>query len=188
MFFCGKVTATSDKPGIKTTLSMFIPITRWLLINRSDCIMICCHIFEEWPIKALVFFFSFGPFSLSGFPLPFPSQDKGNVKKKSPTLGFFHVHLDPPVVERLVLLSTVGELIVVLLCNFLLMVSASAVRNHKSLLDNLTISTTQSGWKCRRCGTACCDIAFPAFQNGTTWSVSEWMLIQRQFSILFLRL
>ncbi|MEQ2316090.1 hypothetical protein AMECASPLE_029164 [Ameca splendens] len=111
------------------------------------------------------FSFFFFPF---GFPLTFPSQDKRNVKQTVPLWVAFIFTWILLLLGDFFFLSTVGELIVVLLCNFLLMVSASSVCSHKSPLDNLTITASQSGWKCGRCSATCCDIAFPAFQNGTT--------------------
>lgn len=139
------------------------------MINGSDCIMICCQMFEEWPMKASVDFLP----SL-GFFFPYHSfhwhfaLKTENGKQTVPLWVAFISTWILLLLGDSFFLSTVGELIVVLLCNFLLMVSASSVCGHKSPLDNLTITTTQSGWKCGCCGTACCDIAFPAFQNGTT--------------------
>lgn len=61
-----------ESRGIKTTLPLLISITRWLLINGGDGVMICCRMYEERAVMAsvdfLIFFllFFFFPLLVSG--------------------------------------------------------------------------------------------------------------------------
>lgn len=76
--------AAFEGAEIKTTLPLLISITRWLLINCSDGIMICCQMFEEWAMVARVDFlpfliFLFFPLFLLGS-VDISSQDKDNAR------------------------------------------------------------------------------------------------------------
>lgn len=62
---------------------------------------------------------------------------QGHSEVNSLLLGWFHLHLDPPCWGATLSFQVTEEkLNVLLLCNFLLMGSASSVCSHKSPLDN----------------------------------------------------
>lgn len=73
-------TVACETPEMETVLPLLISITRWLLINCSDGIMICCQIIEEWGIRERVDFFFLPRYLSCGFPWTFPSEEKGNVR------------------------------------------------------------------------------------------------------------
>lgn len=72
--------AAFEVAEIKTTLPLLISITRWLLINCSDGIMICCQMFEEWAMVAWVDFLPFSFFFFFLGSIDISSQDKDNVR------------------------------------------------------------------------------------------------------------